>query len=104
MNLSDSVHGHIAAYVEDPSCDRPVVAVSPAIYRTFDEWITRSGWAEFQKNGPFGQGTGRISCSVRCYHNGNYVSATASADTSGEAFLLAIQGIEKTIGIDWRSQ
>ncbi len=66
-----------------------------------DEWITATGGGvKFGKKVVFG-GPNRIGCDLHCYHNGNYVSADGDADTSGDAFLVAVEKIEKTIG-DWR--
>lgn len=70
---------------------------------SIDDWIRGGGRAEFkvsifseqEKEGPNG-------ASISFSHNGNSVFAHAGGQTCAEAFLLAIQKIERTIGQGWR--
>lgn len=45
---------------------------------------------------------GSVICRLSCYFNGSYVQCQVVADTTGDAFLGAVEKIEKTIGREWR--
>lgn len=80
-----------------------VTAPKKFISFNVDDWASSRDrrTAEFSANTCADKG-GRIKCTLTCYHNGNYVNAAAFSDASGDAFVNAVEQIEKTIGKEWR--
>lgn len=81
-----------------------VTAPKKFISFNVDDWVRSRDrrCAEFSANTNTGLSGGRIKCTLTCYHNGNYVNATAFSDVCGDAFVHAVEQIEKTIGQEWR--
>ena len=72
-----------------------------------DDWISKVDHrdAKFLANTNMStDGAGKIKCTLTLFHNGNYVSGSGYADLTGEAFLNAVEQIEKTIGRAWRNE
>lgn len=44
-----------------------------------------------------------LKCALMCKHRGNYIHADGYGLASGDAFLNAIEALERTVGDGWRS-
>lgn len=62
-----------------------------------------AGSAEFVIHKDYSSREMLVRCKLYCKHRGNSVFASADAILTGEAFLAAVEQMEKTIGSSWRN-
>ncbi len=74
---------------------------------SIDEWISggTSHSAKFEKTQlSADKAVGVTTCTLTCNFKGSFVYCQSIADTTGDAFLKAIEKIEGTIGREWRQR